>query len=72
MTNSVGNTATCQVAGGGGGCDGDGVCEAGEDCGNCSSDCPGVTSGKPANRFCCGNGVMEPPEGGGAICDGNF
>jgi hypothetical protein len=72
VTNSVGNTGSCQVAGGGGGCDGDGVCEAGESCLTCPDDCDGVTTGKPANRFCCGNGLMEPPEGGGALCDGHF
>jgi len=72
VTNSVGNTGTCQVAGGGGGCDNDGLCESGESCQTCASDCAGVTTGKPANRFCCGNGAMEPPEGGGAVCDGNF
>jgi len=72
VTNSVGNTVTCQAAGGGGSCDNDGVCEPGEDCETCSNDCEGVQSGKPANRFCCGNGVMESAEGGGAICDGNF
>jgi len=73
VTNSVGNTGTCQVAGGpGGGCDDDGVCEAGEDCDTCPNDCEGVQTGKPANRFCCGNGVMESAEGGGGICDGNF
>lgn len=53
-------------------CDNDGVCEAGEDCNNCASDCAGVTGGKPANRYCCGNGVAESAEGGGAVCDGNF
>lgn len=57
----------CQTA-----CDNDGICEAGEDCNNCSNDCAGVTSGKPSNRFCCGNGVAEGPEGDGSICDGNF
>jgi hypothetical protein len=72
VTNSVGNTGTCQAGGGGGTCDNDGVCEPGEDCETCSNDCDGVTKGKPANRFCCGNGEMEPPEGDGAICDGNF
>lgn len=72
VTNSVGNTGTCQVAGGGGGCDEDGVCEPGESCQSCASDCEGVTSGKPSGRFCCGNGAMEAPEGGGAVCDGNF
>jgi hypothetical protein len=55
-----------------GACDNDGVCDPGEDCNSCASDCDGVTGGKPANRFCCGNGVQEGPEGDGAICDGNF
>ncbi|HEX9736841.1 MAG TPA: hypothetical protein VGG06_33155 [Thermoanaerobaculia bacterium] len=54
------------------GCDNDGVCESGEDCLSCANDCAGVTSGKPANRFCCGNGIVEGPEGDGTICDGNF
>ena len=51
-------------------CDNDGICDPGEDCQSCSSDCEGVTSGKPANRYCCGNGVLEGPEGDGR-CDGN-
>ena len=57
----------CQT---GGDC-GNGVCDAGEDCNSCASDCEGVTGGRPANRFCCGNGVLEGPEGDGSICDGN-
>ena len=56
---------TCQT----GTCDNDGVCDPGEDCESCA-DCDGVTSGKPANRYCCGNGVLEGPEGDGR-CDGN-
>jgi cysteine-rich repeat protein len=36
-----------------GACNNDGVCNAGEDCLGCA-DCPGVTGGKPKNRFCCG------------------
>ncbi|NNE18154.1 MAG: hypothetical protein HKN10_06730 [Myxococcales bacterium] len=52
-------------------CDGDGVCDAGEDCENCASDCDGVTSGRKSNRYCCGNGVPESPEGDGTVCDGN-
>lgn len=52
-------------------CDGDGVCQAGEDCGNCA-DCAGRTGGKPANRFCCGDGVVDAAEGDGAICDGRY
>lgn len=50
---------------------GNGVCELGEDCISCPDDCPGKTSGKPANQYCCGNGVLESPEGDGSICDGN-
>ncbi len=61
--------AACQTAGA---CDDDGVCDAGEDCESCPVDCAGVTSGKPANRYCCGNGVPEGPEGDGTVCDGNF
>ncbi len=53
-------------------CDQDGVCEAGEDCEVCPSDCIGVTNGKPAARHCCGNGVPESQEGDGALCDGNY
>jgi hypothetical protein len=51
-------------------CDGDGVCEPGEDCTTCS-DCPGQTGGRKSTRYCCGNGVPEGPEGSGSICDGN-
>jgi endoglucanase len=52
-------------------CDGDGNCEAGESCTTCSGDCSGRTGGKPKDRYCCGNGVVEAPEGNGSICDGN-
>jgi hypothetical protein len=52
-------------------CDGDGVCEPGEDCENCSNDCDGKQTGAPSGRYCCGNGVLEGPEGDGSICDGN-
>lgn len=57
--------------GGGGGCDNDGVCESGENCTNCS-DCEGRQNGRPADRFCCGDGTQQSAEGNGAICDGNF
>jgi matrixin len=57
--------------GGGGGCDNDGTCESGENCNNCAADCSGRTSGKPANRYCCGNGTQESAETS-ALCDGNF
>ena len=53
-------------------CNNDGVCDPGEDCLSCANDCAGVTGGKPANRYCCGNGVQEGPEGDGSICDGNY
>jgi lysophospholipase L1-like esterase len=51
-------------------CDGDGVCEPGEDCDNCASDCDGLSRGRPSGRFCCGNGLLEGPESDG-LCDGN-
>ncbi|MCH7720139.1 MAG: trypsin-like peptidase domain-containing protein [Planctomycetes bacterium] len=53
-------------------CDGDGVCESGEDCLTCPSDCSGKTNGQPWNRYCCGDGIPQDPEGDGAICDGNY
>jgi hypothetical protein len=42
---------------------GNGICEAGngENCLNCAADCNGLQSGKPANRFCCGNGGGSNP-----------
>ena len=50
---------------------GNDICEWGEDCETCSNDCEGQSTGKPSNRFCCGNGILEPAEGNGSICDGN-
>ena len=41
---------------------GNGVCDAGEDCTSCASDCPGKTGGKPSTRYCCGNGTCESAE----------
>jgi hypothetical protein len=61
------------------GCDGNDVCDPGENCKTCT-DCAGKTKGKPVRggksrptntRFCCGNGVVEAPETS-LICDGNF
>jgi hypothetical protein len=42
---------------------GNDVCEAGngEDCVSCPADCNGVQGGKPANRFCCGDGDGTNP-----------
>jgi hypothetical protein len=47
---------------------GDGVCDAGngEDCVSCAADCNGKQNGRPANRFCCGDGDGENPVSCGA------
>lgn len=46
---------------------GNGVCEtgAGEDCVSCPADCAGRQGGKPAGRFCCGDGDGVNPVGCG-------
>jgi len=59
----LGDTASCPYCG-------DDVCESGEDCNSCGSDCEGLRKGKPSGRYCCGNGIPEGPEGDGR-CDGN-
>jgi len=50
---------------------GNGICEPGEGCFVCA-DCAGNLLGRPEEIFCCGNGILEGPEGDGSICDGNF
>jgi hypothetical protein len=42
---------------------GNGVCEpgGGEDCVSCPSDCAGMQTGKPLERFCCGDGDGQNP-----------
>ncbi|MEE8524510.1 MAG: M36 family metallopeptidase, partial [Thermoanaerobaculia bacterium] len=44
---------------------GNNICETdpgdGEDCLSCPQDCNGTQSGKPANRFCCGDGDGQNP-----------
>ena len=42
---------------------GNGICEAGngENCVTCAADCNGTQGGKPANRFCCGDGGGDSP-----------
>lgn len=50
---------------------GDGNCDPEEDCESCSSDCEGRQTGKPSERYCCGNEMLEDAEGDGSICDGN-
>jgi hypothetical protein len=66
-TDDCGTDPACQ-----GGVCGNGVCEAGEDCLNCAADCDGRQVGAPKHHFCCGNGVLEGPEGDGSVCDGNY
>lgn len=63
-----GSDPDCQ----GGGCNSNGICDPGEDCQTCSNDCAGQLSGKPSNRYCCGDGIQQGPEGDGSICDGNY
>jgi hypothetical protein len=44
---------------------GDGYCAGesfGEDCYSCPRDCPRKSTGKPTNRWCCGNGEPENSE----------
>lgn len=57
-------------------CNKNGICEVGEDCMSCAADCDGQTKGRrnrtgSSTRYCCGNGILEAPEGDGSICDGN-
>jgi hypothetical protein len=52
-------------------CNSNDICEPGEDCENCAADCEGKTNGPPSGRFCCGDGILQGPEGDGTICDGN-
>jgi hypothetical protein len=58
-----GTTASC----------GNGVCETGdgEDCVSCPADCRGKQSGKPQDRFCCGDGDGQGPLScADAVCNG--
>ena len=57
--------ADCVVEGPITGFCGDNVCEPGlgEDCVSCASDCNGVQSGNPGNRYCCGDGDGSSPVG---------
>ena len=63
------NCGDC-ISGAGAEC-GDGVCDIaiGEDCVSCAADCNGVQGGKPANRYCCGNGGTNPVGCNDARCD---
>jgi len=51
---------------------GDGTCDPGEDCRTCLGDCPGKLEVKVNQLYCCGDGVVQKPEGDGSICDGNY
>jgi lysophospholipase L1-like esterase len=51
-------------------CNNDGICDSGEDCEICASDCDSKRTGRPNGRYCCGNGILEGPEGDGR-CGGN-
>jgi len=53
-------------------CNSNGVCDSGEDCSACGTDCDSKTNGPQSGRYCCGNGIAESAEGDGSICDGNY
>ena len=56
-------------------CNGNGICEPGESCLGCPTDCKGRLKGArgalTGSRYCCGNGTLEAAEGDGSICNGN-
>lgn len=65
------NSCASDCASGSGATCGNGICEAGngEDCLSCPSDCRGKQNGKPANRYCCGDGDGQNPLScGDSIC----
>ncbi len=51
-------------------CDDDGVCEAGEDCGNCPGDCPSFPTGAACGNGLCGAGDGEDCTTCAADCNG--
>jgi V8-like Glu-specific endopeptidase len=38
---------------------GNGVCEVGEDCGDCPNDCRAKTNGNPKGQYCCNGNLLE-------------
>lgn len=66
---SCNNCAADCISGTGIAACGNGICEAadGENCTNCPSDCNGKLTGKPGDRFCCGDGSCS-----GSCATGGF
>lgn len=60
-------SADCGVCPPPAGCNNDGICNAGENCNNCS-DCPGKTDGKPSTRYCCGLNSCSTTQCGANAC----
>jgi hypothetical protein len=51
---------------------GDGVCNAGERCQTCPSDCRSSATGLLFQRYCCGDGITQMPEAQNpGLCHGN-
>lgn len=59
------DTCSADCFSGSGAVCGNDVCETadGENCVNCAADCNGVQSGRPQNRYCCGDGGGTNPIG---------
>jgi len=49
-------------------CNNDNTCNDGEDCLSCPNDCAGITTGKPSNRYCCGEDNFCEQDLCGADC----
>jgi len=55
---------------------GNGVCEAGEDCSTCATDCRAKTNGSPNSRYCCDGDLPDCGDSrcseSGYLCGGNI